>query len=542
MGWGSWALFDKPVMLSLIAPWIVDAWHDVFLALSFDIPRLALDRISSHLLVASIALLLLAATFLSTHRMPRGPRLVALSLALATLMGPFAVLTAVHLDNLERLPPFAGRVRKPLEKPEPSIATQRLPDQVALAPSPAKPRLELAVNPLVLAPNPVPPSITATEATTPPEKPSRPISPTQAAQRTMAAATARVMTNMRAIFTSPAHSPPQGTAIFFATDRAATAGSAHRFGKESGGELLFGRALVDLRIPPAPPPPTPISPVSLAASDSLKPKAALTQFSLKEVAALTSDTFTPALTQHAGRQQARARVLIFVPGHNIGFEAALYRAGQIASRTQFAGPVIVYSWPSDGTTADYRGDQLRLTASRAHFTTFLRVVLGAFPAQSIALVSLGLGSKLALDGLSEIATDSAQHHPAIAHHFLLAPDVAIHDLERASGSLGSIVTHTTLYVASNDRGLNISRRYWGGVPRAGDMPGGVPLVMRGIDTIDASLAGTLDIGLNHPALVQPDGILRDLARRLAEPPDTRGMPSAPADLVTTSAGPYTRLR
>ena len=35
----------------------------------------------------------------------------------------------------------------------------------------------------------------------------------------------------------------------------------------------------------------------------------------------------------------------------------------------------------------------------------------------------------------------------------------------------------TMLAASNDRALDISRRFWGGVPRAGDVPATGPIVM-----------------------------------------------------------------
>ena len=47
----------------------------------------------------------------------------------------------------------------------------------------------------------------------------------------------------------------------------------------------------------------------------------------------------------------------------------------------------------------------------------------------------------------------------------------------------------TLYAASNDRALIVSRNFWRN-PRAGDVPATGPLIVPGIETIDVTAAST----------------------------------------------------
>mgnify|MGYP003693549105 CR=1 FL=1 len=59
--------------------------------------------------------------------------------------------------------------------------------------------------------------------------------------------------------------------------------------------------------------------------------------------------------------------------------------------------------------------------------------------------------------------------------------------------------------------LGISRRFAGGVPRAGDVPFGVgPIVVGGVDTIDVSALSTEYLALNHSSYAEKTGLLKDI--------------------------------
>ncbi len=44
-------------------------------------------------------------------------------------------------------------------------------------------------------------------------------------------------------------------------------------------------------------------------------------------------------------QAADRSAFVFVHGHNVSFDNALLRAGQLAFDLKFKGPAVVYSWP-----------------------------------------------------------------------------------------------------------------------------------------------------------------------------------------------------
>ena len=97
-----------------------------------------------------------------------------------------------------------------------------------------------------------------------------------------------------------------------------------------------------------------------------------------------------------------------------------------------------------------------------------------------------------------------------------------------------------MLAASNDLALDISRRFWGGVPRAGDVPPGGPIVTEGIDTIDITAVSTKVFALNHSGYADTSALLSDLQLLIQtgeRPPDKR-VPIL--ERIKTTKGDYWR--
>ena len=103
-----------------------------------------------------------------------------------------------------------------------------------------------------------------------------------------------------------------------------------------------------------------------------------------------------------------------------------------------------------------------------------------------------------------------------------------------------MISGITLLAASNDRALEISRRFWGGVPRAGDVPLTGPIVVPGIDTIDITATSTEVFSINHNGYAEQPTLLSDmqiLIRSGTRPPEKR----VPAlERIKTDKGEYWR--
>ena len=548
----SWPVFlEIPLFLDVVAPWIVDSWLEVLAALSFDIPTLQLDRYQQHVAIAATAIVLLMLGWHSVGKLPFKARLPLLALLTLTMLAPFAILTAVHLDELAQLPQFSGRFRKPADA-EPAIQTQRLPEAVALPET---------VQPAVAASPPTPPEVLASTTQQPPsvivtEAASAPppaVSTPAAAALPLPAPTAAATATIRHVATRLSQILPGAPKtdlipVFYGTDRLAELPSSPgpAYSAQQASRLELGRAYIQVprrhhqkqgdRPWTAALPSADIAKLAVASAPGLDLDK---QFAIASLKPLSSDDFLEQTVMRlASSQRYKDQALVFIPGFNTSFENGLNRAAQLAYDLKFDGAPFVYSWPSDGAAANYKHDSEAVAKASAYFAEFLRIVVSQTGAKSVSIVAHGLGTKLTLDALAAMK-DKIPAGVVIRELILTAPDIDAATFKARIAALAGLASRTTLYVASTDRALNISRRYTGGVPRAGDLLSGGPLVLQGVETVDVSLPGTQALGLNHPDYVDQSSLIRDIAARLA---NTKDGQSASLESIPTPTGPYLRLR
>ena len=474
-------------MLSLIAPWIVESWSEFLLALSFDIPKIGLNQYQAHVALAAVALMLLALAWHNVALLPATTRIPMRGLLTIVLLAPVAIFAAVHADAIRALPQYAKTEPvEPLEtatSPDPAVATFAR-DRAHL---PA-PMIEPAAAP----------------------------APVQAAQPRVNASTAMrrvAQTLSKLLPKAPADS--QLMPVYFGTDRATdTSGQQRDYTAARAGRLELGRALIAVPEP-------------------------ANRMTINEITALPRD----ALLEQAVLRRSRARrftdaALIFVPGFNTSFEAALARTAQLAADLNFDGPAFVYSWPSAGRVAEYGYDRDSAKLAAPFLADFLRIVMAQTGVKSVSIVAHGLGVGPALDALTSVK-DQIPSGVELHELILAAPDMERTAFTSKVAGLAKSVRRTTLYVASTDRALNISRRFTGGVPRAGDVLEGGPLIIPGVDTIDVSASGTDAVGLNHPTLVARSALVGDITA-LLQGGTARDPQRAELERVQSPAGTYLR--
>lgn len=537
------------MFLNIIAPWIVDTWRDALFALSFDIPTLSIAPNNQFMVLGCTAFVLAALTWHSVGLIPAKARGRARSFMALLLILPAAFATGYQFDAIGQLQIAFGQQRLPASAPDPTIQTQRLPQFDPLPQTPPSSQIDVAAEPSLPTLQPTPPpqvTIAAVEPRndTAPELPSASQPPTPATGQPSPTATAnaavrRLTQNLTRLLQKSTHSDT--TSVFFGTDRMAVPGqsvSGRPDGKPGGetggktsvdiggytdaraGRLEFGRARIKVPRP-----------------DSTK-QAAL---SIGDVTPLLRDDFLEAsVMQLARAQRFKDHVLIFVPGFNSSFDGTLYRAAQLASDLAFDGAVFVYSWPSVGRAADYAYDSDSISRSGIYFADFLRVVLQQTGAKTVSFISHGLGARLTLDVLATFK-DQVPADVRVRDLLLTAPDIDTPTFAARLNTLSSLSARTTLYVASSDRALNISRRYSGGIPRAGDVLAGGPMVMPAVETVDVSASGTHAVSLNHPGYVKQAALLRDIAQRLDTVGSAASQTSA-GESIATPKGPYLLLR
>uniref|UniRef100_UPI001C452783 alpha/beta hydrolase n=1 Tax=Variovorax sp. dw_308 TaxID=2721546 RepID=UPI001C452783 len=95
-------------------------------------------------------------------------------------------------------------------------------------------------------------------------------------------------------------------------------------------------------------------------------------------------------------------VLLFVHGYNNSFQEAAKRAGQLAYDLAFPGPVVLFSWPSDGDPLAYvRDEQKALTAWR-QTARVLDELSRLAPNVKVNVVAHSMGNRVFTQGMSEL--------------------------------------------------------------------------------------------------------------------------------------------
>jgi esterase/lipase superfamily enzyme len=330
--------------------------------------------------------------------------------------------------------------------------------------------------------------------------------------------------------------------VYYGTDRAQTPNEKRLdYGSERGRRLELGRALVT--VPKAHKVPSIERPWAIRMFNVTLYEEAEDpnrHFTMDEIKALSEEEFLRLVKERlAASSRYKDHAFIFVHGYNTSFDYALYRAAQISYDLKFDGAAFAYSWPSGGGLASYTYDRESSGQSEPYLKQFMQLVINKTGAKSVSVIAHSMGNQPTLQVLRDLrrsTPDSVQ----ISQIILAAPDVDRDNFENIAAELQGLATGVTLYAAGNDRALRVSRNFYGGIPRAGDVPATGPLVLPGIDTIDVSAASTDSLGLNHSGYAENNALLQDIAALIAtgtRPPKLR-TPSL--EEVPTDRGAYWR--
>jgi esterase/lipase superfamily enzyme len=316
--------------------------------------------------------------------------------------------------------------------------------------------------------------------------------------------------------------------VFYGTDRVVQPDSNRlQFGSERGHKLELGRALITVplthKVPHIERPwliEIPYFNVKVYEQKEDPAK----HFTVQEISRLTEEQMLALVKEQLAKSKTfKDHAFVFVHGFNTTFDNALYRTAQIAYDLKFDGVPFVYSWPSGGGVASYTYDHGSVEQAEPTLTEFLNLVIQKSGAKSISLIAHSMGNELLLRVLQQIKT-KIPPGVVISQVILAAPDVDRDKFNIIAREITNFAKGVTLYASSNDRALGYSQRFWGGVPRAGDIPKTGPLIIPGVDTIDVTAVSTDALGLNHSGYAENPALLNDV-KALVEfglrPPDKR---------------------
>ncbi|MGD2111854.1 MAG: alpha/beta fold hydrolase [Gammaproteobacteria bacterium] len=294
---------------------------------------------------------------------------------------------------------------------------------------------------------------------------------------------------------------PREVELFFVTNRAPDASDGLYFGG-ARGDLSYGISTIG--IPPGHVMGRHEEPSLLRLQTSHDEQK---HISLKHVLSLTREEFAERLGK-AIEADADGKLMIFVHGYNEEFPAVSKRVAQFASDLKFSGPVVLYSWPSQGSLTAYTVDETNAEWAQADFVRLMGELLDYVPVRNIYLIGHSMGNRIIGRAMTSLASDRLESDMLLFREIIMiAPDIdaEVFRIDMAP-RLARTGIHVTLYASSNDRALLASKAFHG-YPRAGESGSGL-IVVDGVETIDASeVSGGL---LGHSYFAEDRRIIEDI--------------------------------
>jgi len=238
-------------------------------------------------------------------------------------------------------------------------------------------------------------------------------------------------------------------------------------------------------------------------------------------------------------------LMIYVHGYYTSFKEAAKDALVLRKSFAFAGPMLLFSWPSKVTSRfGYANDESNAQWSLAHWRDLIADLLELYPGMPITFVSHSLGSRFAADGMSLVRHFGCAKcvGPAIFFAADTDSDALYGEFARLGRCAGPpsfapiAAAPITLYVSNKDVALSSSQRIHGH-QRAGQA-GSEMIVCNGVDTIDVGYHKLGDKA-GHSYQIDP-GVLADARQALAGAPPTS--PLRKLVRATRPAGVYYELR
>lgn len=175
--------------------------------------------------------------------------------------------------------------------------------------------------------------------------------------------------------------------------------------------------------------------------------------------------------------------VVFVHGFNVTFDDAAKRTAQVAYDIGFKGAPIMFSWPSDGSLAQYMSDREDVTWSINHIEQFLTDVVDKAGAKKIHLIAHSMGNQGLIGALYRLALKSRNHKKVLFENIILAaPDFDAQLFQQQiAPEVIALTNKWTIYSSDNDAALEVSSN----VNSAKRL--GLPVTaISGIDVIDAT--------------------------------------------------------
>jgi esterase/lipase superfamily enzyme len=169
----------------------------------------------------------------------------------------------------------------------------------------------------------------------------------------------------------------------------------------------------------------------------------------------------------------KGRVLLYVHGYRETLQTTARDAVQIGAMSNFDGPIVHYSWPSQGNLLSYAVDETNMYWDERNFRNFLTKLARTEWVKEVVIVSHSLGARLVIPAVEYVDRTSTNADSSnISNIILASPDMDREDFERdiaeevLSARRVNNDRRVTVYASLSDRALALSRAVHG-YPRLG---------------------------------------------------------------------------
>lgn len=246
------------------------------------------------------------------------------------------------------------------------------------------------------------------------------------------------------------------------------------------------------------------------------------ELEVRSIRTLTQESFLVGISASLDEAHrisgSNAELLVYVHGYNNSFDYAARRTAQIAHDIDVPIVPVLFSWPSHGgewlSTAKYTYDENAAARSSSLFADVLDELMTGTSGAPVNVLAHSMGSRVVADALVDLDRRHALRYP-IDDLVLAAPDVdaAVYGRRYLDLSLQA-ASRVTVYCASDDRALKVSRTFHGGYDRLGTCrPETISALERPqLDIVDSSQL-YVDL-IDHDKVADSPRLLSDLSSLL----------------------------
>jgi esterase/lipase superfamily enzyme len=216
------------------------------------------------------------------------------------------------------------------------------------------------------------------------------------------------------------------------------------------------------------------------------------------------------------------KLLIYVHGYNENFADAALRAAQVKIELDFAGMVVLYSWPSAGRALAYWQDEEASALSEAVFERLISEI-SEFDSTEIYIVAVGMGTRI-VSGAIRNRFEKRLGNPNIRALALVSADINRELFQNiiAPQLAGVNGMRTTLYVGQTDLAFRASKVVHG-FARVAEADS--RFVYPGLDVVEVQNAPFLLRGYGNLDMLDTTLVLDDLEKlfKAGAAPSARGL-------------------